>query len=128
MVRLLHWCNGDLVKNMTDSTTPDEIASDTKFRENVRRQLLEKGAEGTTDPKDTYVPMVDMDPSEGRAVRWFGSVIGAGLLLIGAFWFLGILGYSFPWYTIFPVMAMFVGAFFLAAAYATRGNHEKRGR
>ncbi len=113
---------------MIEKETPNDLDNVTSFRENVRRQLQEKGVEGTPDPRDAYVPMVDMDPAEGRAVRWFGSVIGAGLLLIGAFWFLGILGYTFPWYTIFPVLAMFVGAFFLAAAFATRGNHEKRRR
>jgi len=113
---------------MTETSTPNELGNDANFRENVRRQLMAKGAEGTPDPKDTYVPMVDLDPSEGRAVRWFGSVVGAGLFLVGLFWFLSILGFDFPWYTIFPVLAMFVGAFFLAAAYATRDNPKRRVR
>lgn len=117
-----------MVTDMTEKSTENELGNDANFRDNVRRQLLAKGAEGTPDLKDTYVPMVEMDPSEGHALRWFGSVVGAGLFLIGAFWFLSIIGYDFPWYTIFPVLAMFVGAFFLAAAFATRGNHKRRGR
>jgi apolipoprotein N-acyltransferase len=76
---------------------------------------------------DTYVPMVEMDPSEGRAVRWFGAVVGAGLFVIGGVWFMAILGYTVPWYTAFPLLAMFVGGFFIVAAYATRKDLRKRG-
>ncbi|HSV42364.1 MAG TPA: hypothetical protein VLH13_03015 [Methanomassiliicoccales archaeon] len=97
------------------------------FRENVRRQLLARGAEGTPDPQDTYVPMVQMDPGEGLAVRWFGSVIGSLLFLFGGFWFMAILGYSVPWYSVFPILAMFIGGFFVAAAFATRRSPKRRG-
>ena len=112
------WCNGDLVTN-TNEATDNDLGSDPNFRENVRRQFLAKGAEGTPDPKETYIPMVDLDPSEGRAVRWFGAVVGGLLFLFGGFWFMSILGYTVPWYTLFPVLLMFVGTYFLAAAYAT---------
>jgi hypothetical protein len=122
---MLLWCNGDKVTDMTDSKNENDLGSDPTFRENVRRQLQAKGAEGTPDPRDTYVPMVQMEPSEGRAARWFGSVVGAALFLFGAFWFLAILGYPFPWYTLFPVLGMFVGGFLIAAAIAT-GRPQKR--
>ncbi|HEY3419105.1 MAG TPA: hypothetical protein VGK23_00955 [Methanomassiliicoccales archaeon] len=113
---------------MTDSTNtsnPNDIGHDENFKENVRRQLLAKGAEGTTDPIDTYVPMVQLPPAEGRAVRWFGSVIGSLLFLFGAIWFLAIIGYAVPWYAVFPIMAMFVGGFFITAALATRKDLSK---
>jgi hypothetical protein len=111
---------------MTDSTnTQNDLGHDENFRENVRRQLLAKGAEGTADPIDTYVPMVQMPPAEGRALRWFGSVVGAGLFVFGAIWFLAILGYTVPWYAAFPILAMFVGGFFITAALATRRDLSK---
>jgi hypothetical protein len=123
MVHLLIWCNGDC---MVDSTnTHNDLGHDENFKENVRRQLLAKGAEGTTDPIDTYVPMVQMAPAEGRALRWVGSVVGAGLFVFGGTWFLAILGYSVPWYAAFPILAMFVGGFFITAAYATRRDLTK---
>jgi len=114
-----------MVTESTETTSQNDLGNDTTFRDNMRRQLRAKGAKGTPDPEDTYVPMVQMEPSEGRAARWFGSVIGAGLFLFGAFWFLAILGYPFPWTTVFPVIAMFVGGFFIAAAIAT-GRPRKR--
>ncbi|MGD0818105.1 MAG: hypothetical protein ABR986_06855 [Methanomassiliicoccales archaeon] len=111
--------------NTTDSSTPNDLGNDANFKENVRRQLLAKGAEGTTDPIDTYVPMVQMPPAEGRALRWFGSVVGSLLFLFGATWFLAILGYTVPWYAVFPILAMFVGGFFITAALATRKDLSK---
>jgi hypothetical protein len=128
MLHLLIWCNGDIVTDSTNTTKPNELGNDANFKENVRRQLLAKGAEGTTDPIDTYVPMVEMEPAEGRAARWFGSVIGAGLFVFGGAWFLAILGYSVPWYAVFPILAMFVGGFFIAAAFATRKEITKMKR
>ena len=125
MVHLILWCNGDMVTNTTDSSTPNDLGNDANFKENVRRQLLAKGAEGTTDPIDTYVPMVQMPPAEGRALRWFGSVVGSLLFLFGATWFLAILGYTVPWYAVFPILAMFVGGFFITAALATRKDLSK---
>ncbi|OPY33140.1 MAG: hypothetical protein A4E32_00814 [Methanomassiliicoccales archaeon PtaU1.Bin124] len=68
------------------------------------------------------MPMVQLDPSEGRVVRWFGSVIGSLFFVFGGIWFLGILGYTVPWYAVFPILLMFIGGFFIAAAYATRRN------
>ena len=120
------WCNGDC---MNDSTNiQNDIGHDENFKENVRRQLLAKGAEGTTDLIDTYVPMVQLPPAEGRALRWFGSVIGAGLFVFGGTWFLAILGYAVPWYAVFPILAMFVGGFFITAAFATRKDLTKMKR
>ena len=109
----------------TNTSTANDPGQDPNFRENVRRQLFAKGAEGTTDPIDTYVPMVQMPPAEGRALRWFGSVIGSLLFLFGAAWFLAILGYVVPWYAVFPILAMFVGGFFITAAFATRKDLTK---
>lgn len=59
---------------------------------------------------------------------WFGSVIGSALFIFGAFWFLAILGYSVPWYAVFPVLAMFVGGFFITAALATRKDLNRKVR
>lgn len=115
-----------MVTDTTSPSTPNDLGHDANFRENVRRQLLAKGAEGTPDPMDTYVPMVQMEPSEGRALRWFGSVVGAGLFVFGAIWFLAIIGYAVPWYSVFPILAMFVGGFFITAAFATRKDLTKR--
>jgi hypothetical protein len=111
--------------NTTNTSESNDIGHDENFKENVRRQLFAKGAEGTTDPIDAYVPMVQLPPAEGRAVRWFGSVIGSLLFLFGAIWFLAILGYTVPWYAIFPILAMFVGGFFITAAFATRKDLTK---
>ena len=95
---------------MTETTNADELEQNASFRENLRRQLLAKGAEGTPEPNDSYVPMVQLDPSEGRAVRWFGSVVGGLLFVFGAVWILAILGYTVPWYAVFPILAMFVAS------------------
>jgi hypothetical protein len=115
-----------MVTDTTNPPTSNDLGHDEKFRENVRRQLLATGAEGTPDPTDTYMPMVQMDPSEGRAVRWFGSVIGSLLFLFGAFWFLALIGFTVPWYAVFPILAMLVGGFFITAAIATGMGQKKR--
>jgi hypothetical protein len=39
---------------------------------------------------------------------------------------MAILGYTVPWYSVFPLAAMFVGGFFITAGIATRGSHKKR--
>ena len=109
-----------MMTNTNDPSTPTDPGQDPTFRENLRRQLQAKGANGTIDQTDSYVPMVEMDPAEGRALRWFGGVIGSALFLFGAFWFLAIIGYPVPWYAIFPAVLMFVGGFFVTAAIATR--------
>lgn len=127
MVYLVLWCNGDMMTDMTNSSTPIDPGQDPRFRENLRRQLQAKGANGTPDQTDSYVPMVQMDPAEGRALRWVGGVIGSALFLFGGFWFLGILGYPVPWYSIFPAILMFVGGFFITAAIATRRVLKRRG-
>jgi len=115
-----------MVTETNNSSTPKDPGQDPTFRENLRRQLQAKGANGTNDTADSYIPMVQMDPAEGRAARWFGAVIGSALFLFGGAWFLGILGYPIPWYAIFPAILMFVGGFFVTAVYATRRNLKKR--
>jgi hypothetical protein len=115
-----------MVTDTTNSSTPNDLGHDPNFRENVRRQLEAKGAEGMPNMTDTYIPMVNMEPSEGRALRWVGGVVGTGIFLFGAAWFLAILGYSVPWYTAFPLLAMFVGGFFVLAAVVTRRDLKKR--
>jgi len=117
-----------MVTDTTNSSTPTDPRQDPTFKENLRRQLQAKGAEGAPNPMDTYEPMVQMDPSEARALRWVGGVIGSGLFVFGAFWFLATLGYAIPWYSIFPVVAMFVGGFFVTAALATRKRLKTRER
>jgi hypothetical protein len=74
-----------------------------------------------------YAPWIEMDPMAGGALRWIGGVVGAALLLLGGFWFLAILGYTVPWYTIFPVMAILAGGAFLIAAIVTRRSRKNRG-
>ena len=120
MVHLVLWCNGDMMTDTTSSSTTTDPGQDPTFRENLRRQLQAKGVNGTPDQMDSYVPMVQMDPAEGRALRWFGGVIGSALFLFGASWFMAILGYPVPWYAIFPATLMFAGGFFVTAAMATR--------
>ena len=115
-----------MMTDTTNSSTPTDPGQDPTFRENLRRQLQAKGANGTPDQTDSYVPMVQMDPAEGRALRWVGGVIGSALFLFGGFWFLGILGYPVPWYAIFPAILMFVGGFFVTAAIATRRVMKRR--
>jgi hypothetical protein len=116
-----------MMTDTTDSSTQTDPGQDPTFRENLRRQLQAKGADGTKDQMDSYVPMVQMDPAEGRALRWFGGVIGSALFLFGAFWFMAILGFPVPWYAIFPAILMFVGGFFVTAAIATRRVLKRRG-
>jgi hypothetical protein len=115
-----------MVTDTQDTSKPNDPGEDPTFRENLRRQLRAKGAEGTLDPMENYIPMVQLDPAECHAVRWFGGVIGSLLFLFGGIWFLGILGYTVPWYAIFPILLMFIGGFLVAAGIATRKVLKKK--
>ncbi len=111
---------------MTDITekTNDNIVQDSKFRENVRRQLLSRGEGGS--PQGDSGSLIELEPIAGAALRWIGAVAGSGLFLLGMFWLLAILGYAISWTAIFPLFAMYVGGWFLIGVAATRSSRKKR--
>ena len=118
------WCNGDC---MVDSTnTQNDLGHDQNFKENVRRQLEERERAVMLRKAGLEGPWMDMDPMAIGALRWTGGIVGAFLLVFGGIWMLAILGYTVPWYSVFPIVAIISGAAFLIAAIVTRRSRRLR--
>lgn len=109
-----------MVTDTTDSSTPKDPAQDPAFRENVRRQLEEREREAMMRRAGLDGPWMDMDPMAVGAMRWMGGIVGAILLAFGGIWMLAILGFTIPWFSVFPILAIIAGAAFLIAAIVTR--------